>query len=69
MSKELTPQEIEEQKLADQMEPLFKERFELELRRGNGVTLEKSEYIGDRTRDIEKELSQLKSKVNPSQQP
>jgi hypothetical protein len=61
MEKKLTPEEIAEQELADKMKPLFEERFALELNRGNGVTLEKSEYIGYRTREIEEELGRLKT--------
>lgn len=56
-----TDNELSEQELADKINSLFKERFALEEKRGNGVTLEKGSYIGDRTREIEKELSQLKS--------
>lgn len=58
----LTPEEKAEQELADKLKPLFEERFALDLKRGNGVTLEKNEYIGCRTREIEEELSMLKSK-------
>lgn len=61
MKKELTPEEKAEQDLADKINPLLKERLELELKRGNGITLEKGGYISERERDIEKELSQLKT--------
>jgi hypothetical protein len=64
MSKEQTPEEKAEQELADKIAPLIKERMDLEFKRGNGVSLDKNEYIGDRLTDIEKELSQLKSKPN-----
>jgi hypothetical protein len=64
MSKELTPEEKAEQELADKISPLIKERQELEFKRGNGVSLDKNEYIGDRLEDIEKELSRLKKKPN-----
>lgn len=64
MSKELTPQEKAEQELAEKIAPLIKEIIELESKRGNGVSLDKNEYIGDRLADIEKELSQLKSTPN-----
>lgn len=59
-SKKLTPEEIAEQELAAKIRPLVEERLALEFNRGNGVTLEKSQYIGHRTRDIEEELAQLK---------
>lgn len=55
--------ELSEQELADKIQALVKERFLLEERRGNGITLEKNEFIGDRYGDIEAELSQLKSLV------
>ncbi len=60
MEKKLTPQELAEQELADKIKPLIKELQELEFRKGNGVTLQKSEYIGDRTAELEAELSRLK---------
>lgn len=61
MREQLTAEE--EQQIAD----LFKERLELELKRGNGVTLDKNGYIGDRVAEIEKELSRLKTpKQNPT---
>lgn len=59
--KKLTQQEVEEQELAAKLAPLFKEKFALDLNRGNGVTLEKSEYIGYRTRELEEEISRLKT--------
>jgi molybdopterin-biosynthesis enzyme MoeA-like protein len=62
MEKKLTQQEQAEKDLADKITPLVKELQELEFKRGNGVTLEKNEYIGDRTQEIEKEASKLKSK-------
>lgn len=62
MSKELTPEEKAEQELADKIKPLIEERFALDMKRQNGITLEKNHYIGDRQRDIEKELEQLKAK-------
>lgn len=61
MNKELTPEEKAEQELAEKISALVKERIELEFKRGNGVSLDKNDYIGDRLSDIEKELSQLKS--------
>lgn len=60
--KELTPEEKAEQELADKITALIKERTELDLKRGCGVSLDKNEYIGNRQRDIEDELSRLKSK-------
>ena len=63
MSNELTPEEKAEQELADKILALVKERTELDFKRGNGVSLDKNEYIGDRLSEIEKELSQLKSKA------
>jgi hypothetical protein len=62
LSKEPTPQEKAEQEMADKITALVKERTDLDFKRGNGVSLDKNEYIGDRQADIEKELSQLKSK-------
>lgn len=64
MSNELTPEEKAEQELADKILALVKERTELDFRRGNGVSLDKNEYIGNRQAEIEKELSTLKSKTN-----
>lgn len=64
MSTEQTPEEKAEHELADKIAPLIKERMELEFKRGNGVSLDKNEYIGDRLADIEKELTQLKTKPN-----
>ncbi len=61
MEKKLTQKEIEEQELADKIRPLIEERNALEFNRGNGVTLKKNEYIGDRTAEIESELSKLKT--------
>lgn len=61
MSKELTPQEKEEQELAEKFKALIKERAELDLKRGCGVSLDKNEYIGDRRAEIEKEIIKLKS--------
>lgn len=60
MDKELTPQEKEEQELADKLKALIKERAELDLKRGCGVSLHKNEYIGDRQAEIEKEITKLK---------
>jgi hypothetical protein len=54
-------QEKEEQELADKMAPLFEERFALELRRGEGVTLKKNEIIADRLAEIENDLCRLKT--------
>lgn len=54
-------EEKSEQELAEQITSLLKERLELEFKRGNGISLEKSFYVGDREREIEKELSQLKT--------
>ena len=66
MEKKLTPQEIAEQELAAKITPLVKELQELEFRRGNGVTLENNDYIGDRSRELEAEVRKLKSKLeNP----
>lgn len=62
---ERTPQEKEEQELADKIKPLLEERLALELKRGAGVTLEKGGYIGDREREIEEELSKLKTPKSP----
>lgn len=62
MNKELTPQEKAEQELADKIKPLIEERFALDMKRQNGITLEKDHYIGNRQREIEDELCQLKSK-------
>lgn len=53
--------EKQEQELADKIKPLINERRALEEKRGNGVTLHKNEYIGDRLRDIEKEIGKLKT--------
>jgi hypothetical protein len=64
MEKKLTPQEQAGKELAEQITPLVKELQELGLRRGNGVTLEKNEYIGERSREIEQEVSKLKSTKN-----
>lgn len=64
MEKKLTPKEIAEQELADKITPIIKELQELEFRRGNGVTLQKNEYIGNRTAELESELSQLKKGQN-----
>ena len=67
MNKE-TQQEKEEREMAEKILPLIKklerESLELDLTRGKGVTLKKSETIGDRQREIEKELSQLKINNN-----
>lgn len=60
---EKTQKEIEEQELADKLKPLFEERFALDLKRGNGVTLEKGGYIGDRTKEIEEEIAKLKKPI------
>jgi len=51
--------------LASQIKPLVDEIRALEEKRGNGVTLDKNEYIGDRTRDLEQEISKIKSKNTP----
>lgn len=64
MENKQTSQEKAEQELANKIAPLIKERMELELKRGNGVSLDKNEYIGDRMADIDKEITQLKSKAN-----
>jgi hypothetical protein len=64
MSKEPTPEEKAEQELADKFQALLKERTELDLKRGCGVSLAKNEYIGDRQAEIEKEIGQLKNKPN-----
>jgi hypothetical protein len=61
MEKELTPEDKSEQELADKINGLLKEKFGMDLNRGCGVTLEKSHYIGDRTREIDEELKQLKT--------
>lgn len=61
MEKKLSQQEIEEQELANKLTPLFKERFALDLRRGEGITLEKNSYIGYRTKEIEEEIGRLKT--------
>lgn len=60
MAKELTPEEIAEQELADKITPLFKEMQELEFRKRNGVTLEKNQYIAERTQELDYEIKQLK---------
>ena len=62
MEKKLTPQEQAEQEFADKINTLMKERLELEFKRGNGVTLEKNKYIGDRSREIEADITKLKTK-------
>lgn len=54
----LTP--LEEQELADKIKPLLKEIAELDFKRGNGITLEKNEYIGFRSAELEAQISQLK---------
>ncbi len=56
-NEKLTPQEEE---LAAKITELCKERLELDLKRGSGVTLEKGGYISERERDIEAELGKLK---------
>lgn len=55
--------EKEEQELAGKINLLFTERFALDLKRGNGVTLEKDGYIGDRTSEIEEQIGRLKSEL------
>lgn len=67
MSKELTPEERAEQELADKFKELIKERTELDFKRGNGVTLGKNEYIGDRQAEIEKEITKLKQTTNDTE--
>lgn len=49
-----------EQELADKIAPLIKEITELDFRRGNGITLKKNDYIGDRQRELEAQIAQLK---------
>jgi hypothetical protein len=61
----LTPGQ--EQELADKINALCQERLELELKRGNGVSLDKSGYISARETEIEKELSKLKTPKPPTQ--
>lgn len=61
MNQKKIEQEKQEQELADKILPLIKERMDLELKRGNGVTLDKSHYIGDRLTEIEDELGKLKT--------
>lgn len=61
MEKELTPEEKAEQELADKIKPLIEERIGMDMNRQNGITLEKDQYIGARTKEIEEELSRLKS--------
>lgn len=60
--KQLTQQEKEDEILATKIRAII---FDLDLKRGCGVTLEKSEYIGDTTRNLEEELNKLKSKKTP----
>lgn len=67
MSKELTPEEKAEKELADKFKELIKERTELDFKRGNGVTLGKNEYIGDRQAEIEKEITKLKQTTNDTE--
>ena len=67
MEKKLTQKEIEEQELAGKVLQLLVEKTALSSKMSNGVTLEKSWYIGDRSKEIEKELSELKT--NPSDNP
>jgi hypothetical protein len=59
--KKLTLEEIAEQELADKIKSISKEIFGLDLNRGCGVTLKKSEYIGDRTRELYEEMGRLKT--------
>jgi uncharacterized protein YjbK len=58
MENKLTPEQ--EKEMADKISALVKERAELDLKRGNGVSLDKNEYIGERQAEIEEELKQLK---------
>lgn len=69
MSKELTPQEEQEivNKMNEKISELEKESAEIDYCRGKGVTLDKSIDLGERQREIEKELSQLKSTRQPPQ--
>lgn len=39
---------------------LKKEDFAIDMERGKGITLERSEFIGDRQREIYKEINKLK---------
>lgn len=59
MKKELTQEELEEQELASKINKVI---FELDLKRGNGVTLEKNQYIGECQSELEAELSKIKTK-------
>lgn len=69
MEKELTPEEKAEQELADKIKPLIEERLALELKRGNGVTLDKNYYIGGRTEEINNQLKELKKPKDETPQP
>jgi molybdopterin-biosynthesis enzyme MoeA-like protein len=55
---EKSKKEIEDQELADKINA---EILALDLKRGNGITLEKNEYIGDRTRELNEQLAKLKT--------
>jgi predicted methyltransferase len=64
----MTPEEnFNENEIVEKMKAkiaeLKKEDLAIDLCRGKGVSLDKSEEIGDRQREIEKELSQLKSQL------
>lgn len=61
MTQEEKEKELAEQELADKIKPLIAEKIALEFNRGNGITLEKNDYVGDRLADIEKELGKLKT--------
>ena len=57
---------FDENEIAEKMKAriaeLNEEDLAIDLCRGKGISLEKSEEIGDRQREIERELIQLKSK-------
>lgn len=62
MSKELTPEEKAEQELADKVKVLIEEKIGMDMNRQNGITLEKDQYIGARTKEIDEELGKLKTR-------
>jgi predicted methyltransferase len=67
MSKKIQDKEnFDENEIAEKVKAriaeLNKEDLAIDLCRGKGISLEKSEEIGDRQREIEREISQLKSK-------
>lgn len=66
MNTEFNEEEVAK-KIQERIEQLRKEDLAIDLCRGKGITLDKSTEIGDRQREIYKEISKLKQE-KPKQQ-